>query len=138
MGPLKIDRRRQLAISGDVTGQLINPANFKIESIMSYDDSSMRTLRLSVFFDGTDCNAYNSEKYFNPFTSIGDYLESLIERVNDSIVPKSYRYSLQLSYVSGLSNIWNLYRSFTEGRIDEKTYQAKTYVEGAGTKKRRA
>lgn len=135
VGPFKIDRRCQIAISGDVTGQLVNPAHCKIESVISYDDSSMRTLRLGVFFDGTGCNASNSEKYFNSFSSIGDYLESLIEKVNDSIIPKSYRYTPQLSYVSGLSNIWNLYRSFTEGRIDEKTYQAKTYIEGTGTKK---
>lgn len=71
----------------------------------------METLRGRVFFDGAGCDAYNSDKYCNPFSSIGAYLESLIEKLNESIILKSYRYSPQLSYVSGLSIIWTFFEA---------------------------
>lgn len=135
IGPIPINRQCALSISGIVKGTVSHPAHCKIVSAMTYDATSLKTLRIGVFFDGTGCNAYNSLDYASSSLSEADFVESLHKKVRDNIIPRSYFYSSQLSQVTCTSNIWKLYKSFNEGQIDAQIYQVKTYVEGTGTKK---
>ncbi|UYH50535.1 hypothetical protein N5W20_05250 [Candidatus Kirkpatrickella diaphorinae] len=70
IGPFKIGRKCKLSIGGKVIGHWNQWADCKIESIMSYDESAIKTLRIGVFFDGTGCNAYNSMKHQAPFPQV--------------------------------------------------------------------
>ncbi|MEE8658668.1 hypothetical protein CGLAMM_02005 [Acetobacteraceae bacterium EV16G] len=134
IGPFKIDRKCKLSIGGKVIGHWNHWADCKIESIMSYDESAMKTLRIGVFFDGTGCNAYNSLKHQASFSSGLQFRQSLYASIGDCVIPKAYFYNKETSKVSCTTNIWKLYQSFQEGQIDSRIYQVKTYVEGSGTK----
>lgn len=134
IGPFKIDRRCKLSIGGKVIGQWNHWADCKIESIVTYDESAMKTLRIGVFFDGTGCNAYNSMEHQASFSSGPQFRQSLYASTGDSVIPKAYFLSKEFSKVSCTTNIWKLYKSFDEGQIDSHIYQVKTYVEGVGTK----